>query len=260
MKNLNQIKDFLSGFKNQHSLPFKCPYCENYSLRLKQDSWYQYDSSKFKEMQEWVEPEDCVFYQYLAIYRCEESDCRQEIMSSGTGSVEMDIEIDGNGEQQRLHYNIFKPKFFNPALHFFEIPKNTPEKIKDLVVLSFSLVLQSPVAAVNSLRSAVEEILADHGIPKNTEKTLHKRIEKDVPQNTKLKDFEKLLMAIKWLGNSGSHGNEIELELILYVYEVLELILNSLYVTDRTQYLINVAQATNLVKRALTPAELSKIT
>jgi len=258
--NFAKLKEFLSGFRKNHSLPFKCPYCENFSLRLKHDSWYQYDSSKYDDVQEWVEPENYVFYQYLAIYRCEKSHCLQEIMSSGTGSVDIDIEVDGNDEQHVLRYDIFKPKFFSPTLHFFEIPKNTPEKIQDLIVLSFSLVLQSPAAAVNSLRSAVEEILADQGILKNPAKALHKRIEEDVPNNPKLKDFEKLLMAIKWLGNSGSHGDSIDLDHILYVYEVLKLILDSLYVEDRSQYLNAVAQATILVKRALRPEELSKIT
>lgn len=252
-------KSYLEGFQKEDSIPFPCPFCERASLSLKKDSWYQYDQGQYLKKDECCDPVDDVSLAFNAVYQCSNSKCEQEIFSSGTGFVYEDHVDNGYGDYQPQYNQYYQPRFFQPTVHFFKIPINTPYKTRAAIELSFSLVLQSPVAAVNSLRSAVEEILADHGIPKNTARTLHTRIEKDVPQNTKLKDFEILFMAIKWLGNSGSHGNEIELELILYVYEVLELILNSLYVTDRTQYLINVAQATNLAKRALTPQELNNI-
>lgn len=253
-------KSYLKGFQKEDSIPFPCPYCEKISLSLKADSWYEYDQGQYHKHDEFMDPEDSVSYAFNAVYQCNNTKCGQEIFSSGIGSVCGEYVEMGYGDYQPQYNYYYKPRFFQPPVHFFKLPIDTPYKTRAAIELSFSLVLQSPAAAVNSLRSAVEELLETHGIKKDPNRSLHKRIEEDLTKKPALAPFQDLLMAIKWLGNSGSHGDTVELEHILFVYEVLEFILNTLYTENRSQYLNAVAQATILLKRALTPAELSKIT
>lgn len=253
-------KSYLEGFQKEDSIPFPCPFCERASLSLKKDSWYQYDQGQYLKKDECCDPVDDVSLAFNAVYQCSNSKCEQEIFSSGIGFVYEDHVDNGYGDYQPQYNQYYQPRFFQPPVHFFKIPINTPYKTRAAIELSFSLVLQSPAAAVNSLRSAVEELLETHGIKKDPNRSLHKRIEEDLTKKPALAPFQDLLMAIKWLGNSGSHGDTVELEHILFVYEVLEFILNTLYTENRSQYLNAVAQATILLKRALTPAELSQIT
>ena len=49
--------------------------------------------------------------------------------------------------------------------------------------------------------------------------SLHKRIELLKNSNP---DQSSLLMAIKWMGNSGSHGNKVSLRDVLDAFEILE--------------------------------------
>lgn len=247
-------ESFLNYFKKKDPIPFQCPYCDRNSLRIKEGSWYQFDQSNHGVVEGFEDPEYQSFA-YHTVYECVNPNCFQEIFSSGTGHNEYVYDYDN----EIPYSSYFQPKFFQPPLHFFQLPEKLPIKIKQQILLSFSLVLQSPTSAVNSLRIALEDLLDLKGIQKNQKRSLHKRIEEDVPNIPELAPFKELFMAIKWLGNSGSHGDNVELVLILYVYEVLELILKSLYSVDRTAYLNAVAQATNLAKRALTPQELSQI-
>lgn len=121
----------------------------------------------------------------------------------------------------------YQPKIFIPALHFFSIPEKTPEKIRKLLELSFSIILQSPSSAVNSLRSSIEILLDTFLIPK---KRLHRRIEDEVSKNLHLSPYKEHLMAIKWLGNSGSHDlDEITLQDLVDAYEFIEHVLVGLY-------------------------------
>ncbi len=56
--------------------------------------------------------------------------------------------------------------------------------------------------------------------------TLHDRIEEFKKKNKEVADY---LLAIKWIGNTGSHPGELEKEDILEAYQLLEHSLLSLY-------------------------------
>ncbi|UBI32352.1 DUF4145 domain-containing protein (plasmid) [Acinetobacter variabilis] len=82
-------------------------------------------------------------------------------------------------------------------------------------------------------------------------KKLHLRIEQDVPTHVILSPYKDYLMAIKWLGNSGSHDlEEITLQDIMDVYEIMEFVLRNLY--GNVQNTLQKAQLINQKKGPLT--------
>ena len=56
--------------------------------------------------------------------------------------------------------------------------------------------------------------------------TLHQRI---VEFNAKDKDIGELLLALKWIGNTGSHVGEIERQDLIHAFQLLEYSLIELY-------------------------------
>ena len=224
---MNAKFSFIKRFLKDTPLPFSCPFCSRDSLVLLPETWQEHDKSKLYHSEEWFDPCDHVELIYTAQYKCSNSSCDQKIISSGTGGIDMDYIQEEYVQYESEYYSYYQPKIFIPPLSFFSIPENTPDEIKTLLKLSFSIVLQSPSSAVNSLRSSIEELLDIYEIP---EKKLHHRIEQDVPTHPILSPYKDYLMAIKWLGNSGSHDlDQITLQDIMDVYEIMEFVLVGLY-------------------------------
>lgn len=252
--NSEKLKRYVNGFTDSTLVPFNCPFCSNPSLALDKDSLVEYDTSKYHEHADYSDPEDCIEYIYHSTYSCLNQVCKQKVFSSGLGKVEVDYPVGEFGEPQKEYFTVYTPKIFLPAFHFFEIPKDTPQEIKDLLILSFSLVLQSPAAAVNSLRSTLEELLDAHQIESKQGLQLHDRIEHKIPESSDLYPYLECLMAIKWLGNTGSHGGYVGLDDIFDVYEIMELILNGVYSKDQMD-LMQKARLINSLKRPLNRQE-----
>lgn len=89
----------------------------------------------------------------------------------------------------------------------------------------------SPNAAANKIRIAIEYLLSN--IHATEGKKLHSRIEaayKDKKISTNLRD---LLLAIKWLGNDGSHANiTLSTDDILFAYSMIEKAFEEIYPID----------------------------
>lgn len=230
---MTEIFKFINGFQKSDSLPFLCPFCKKNSLLLDDDTWQEHDKAALHHCEEWFDPCDHVEYIYTALYKCSNNNCKQCVISSGTGGVDIDYSQEeyADPRSQPAYYSYYQPKIFIPPLSFFIVPEKTPSEIKELLELSFSIVLQSPASAVNCLRSSLEKLLDIYSIP---EKRLHDRIDKDVPINPALAPYKDYLMAIKWLGNSGSHDlDEIKIKDIIDVYEIMEFVLSNLYADIR---------------------------
>jgi hypothetical protein len=121
------------------------------------------------------------------------------------GRVEATPIYDGD---QRAHHIEFLPKFFYPPVHVLPIPDCTPLAVKQTLVESFAVYFFDPSAAANKLRQAVELFLKKYApAPPNPtqDPKLHTLIETFKLNNAALGE---LLMAVKWLGNDGSHANE----------------------------------------------------
>jgi Domain of unknown function (DUF4145) len=127
------------------------------------------------------------------------------------------------------------PEYFYPSLDIFPIPSTCPESVAKEIKLSFQLFFCSPAASANHIRKSIENVLTDKGvkrfgISKNERKrtfiNLNNRINIYKSKNPSVADY---MLAIKWIGNEGSHG-DLSRDDVLDAYDILEIMLDELYV------------------------------
>lgn len=121
----------------------------------------------------------------------------------------------------------YTPSALIPMPDVFSIPPRCPDDVTEALRASFSCMWADPSAAANHLRSSLERLLDHLGVKRRSKATsgkveslsLHARIllfEKTQPA------IGRSLMALKWAGNSGSHGRSVSIDDLLDGYEILE--------------------------------------
>uniref|UniRef100_UPI0039AF0FA4 DUF4145 domain-containing protein n=2 Tax=Serratia TaxID=613 RepID=UPI0039AF0FA4 len=107
----------------------------------------------------------------------------------------------------------YRARSFYPPLPIFTPPENCPDDICVQLKEISALLAAHPSAAVNTMRTVLEMLLDGLGVPREMPRdgksplslTLHKRID-DYPAI--LGGYSDAFMALKWLGNRGSHTDE----------------------------------------------------
>jgi Domain of unknown function (DUF4145) len=173
-------------------------------------------------------------YRYSVLLRCNNSNCREHVSSCGFGYV---AENYNSIKKETEEYNVFEPLFFHPQVNLFSIPKSCPRNVSKEIQSSFKLFFTDPPAAASYARKAVDEILTNKRVKryvrskgKQIKISLHDRIvafQKNKPE------VARKLIAVKWLGNEGSHTDNMTKNDVLDAYEILEFILDDLYVGYR---------------------------
>jgi hypothetical protein len=166
-------------------------------------------------------PEDSD-YAFTAWLKCRQPSCGQEVAICGVGSY--DPEDDGEGGMIWTHF--FAPRYCYPMPDVIKIPPKCPNNIKEELRSAFALLWADPGAAAGRLRVALERLMDSLGLPKRRKDkngklfdlSLHHRIElfqKREPTGVQL-------MALKWLGNTGSHEGAVSRKDLLDAFEILE--------------------------------------
>lgn len=215
-----------------------CPTCCNGMLRIKEDTFHKNEirNSRDHSHDEW-EPE-WVQYVFSCMLVCKNDLCKETVSCAGVGGVESNFGYDENNEPDYSYDDFFLPKFFEPHLRLFNIPEGCPKSVSNPLNESFRHFFSSPSAASNNVRVALEELLTELKVrrfnlvnSKQRFMNLHQRISLIPPKIAHLKEN---LLAIKWLGNAGSHGNgKISLDDVMDSYEQIEHILDEIYTSKR---------------------------
>lgn len=247
--------------KNQLNNNWRCPKCKKGSLcTFGNNIFVEKDAVTIewsKDSETYSSPY-CASYVYTTILVCSNQDCLEKVICSGTSGMDYsDTIVNSNGIYEDKYEMYYKPLFFYPAVHFFDIPSNTPEEISKTIIESFSLSFSNYSAAINKIRIALEKLLTALDVDETTstdkqeqEKrhiSLHKQISllKGKDENIK-KECE----AIKWLGNSGSHGDDkIQFDDVLDGYDLLSFVLEKLY-DKKASKIVEIASRLNSKKGA----------
>ena len=142
------------------------------------------------------------------------------------------LDQDWNERTHQLEcYPWHKPVSFQRSLHPFPLPEECPDEITAPLMASFSVFLSQPGSAANLIRISVERMLTAIGIPEHNDKqkriNLHQRIELLDGQYL---TYKNTLMAIKFLGNAGSHTyDEVTTGDIEAALEIMEYVVNDLF-------------------------------
>lgn len=146
--------------------------------------------------------------------------------------------------------NLLQPVCFLPTLNLFPLSNRCPSNIAAQTRQAFSLYWSDKNAAGNRIRASVELILDHLKIKKNRltkinkrqPMTLHDRILEYHPKNP---DVGEMLLAIKWVGNIGSHRTELKKVDLLDDLEMLEFVHDELFTKSRSQ----IQQRAKLINR-----------
>ena len=174
---------------------------------------------------------------FSAFLRCLNSRCKESVLISGVVNTEIAYYEDSDRGTSEYEGDFYYPKYVDPPIHIIDVHDRYPEKVKNALTESFSFYWLDNSACANRTRTTVELILDDLDIER---KQLTKKGEyKDLNLHCRLEILSKrdtisynYLMAIKWIGNSGSHLDGLVSRDILNAYELLNAGLNKLFIKD----------------------------
>jgi hypothetical protein len=224
-------------FNIEHLPQWFCPTCKIGILEIGKKTADLEQTAESLELKSWHPNYDHEFVEYTinAVLKCNNKKCCETVMSVGSGRVDEYHDYSERGEEIHEYVTLFKPKYFYPPLNIFNVPENVPTNIVNMLSKSFSLFFCDSDSCGNRIRACVEFLLDSIDMPREHEdkkgkiirSNLHYRIEHLPEEYEKIKG---LLLAIKWLGNVGSHGNEgLTKKETIDAYEILKVVLNIIY-------------------------------
>ncbi len=239
-------KLWLKRFDRDNIPEWTCPRCHRGFLELEQDKFYFYETKESLETKELPDfyPPECIEYRFIGTLKCSYKKCSGKVLFCGIGGVEEVIqqydEMTGKlilPESDIGFFNYFYPTYFNPIIEIFPIPSNCPKNIIDEIKKAFLLYWCDTSSCGNKIRIIVEFILDYLKIKKREKRggsykpiSLHDRILIYHPTNPDIGEF---FLAMKWIGNIGSHTNKLKREDLLTDFELLKFAINEIFVNDR---------------------------
>jgi hypothetical protein len=142
---------------------------------------------------------------FVCFLQCD--DCQGSVAVSGYWDVIGEYaDADSIGTVRGYH-----PLFCHPPLAMLRIPERcTNQKLRGEIAAASQVYWCDPRACMNHIRQAIELLLDDMKVKKSKTvkgsgpRSLHTRIESLADKSP---DLSAKLMALKWLGNAGSHSH-----------------------------------------------------
>ena len=220
-------------FTVSHFPSLPCPSCEASLVIDEKDCLYQPSAQSAFYMD--MEGGNALqYYQGVGTFllKCTSPKCSERVLCSGLIRMKQDGEDWNTG---REHYSVtIEPHYFLPAIRIISVPENLPPSIVESLDMSFKLFWINPSASGNALRTLVEKLMDHERVRKSYRDKKQKRrlyVLHDRIGLYKLinKDIADKLIAIKWIGNQGSHITGLTREGLLNAYRILEHVLEELF-------------------------------
>lgn len=222
------------------SLPhWPCPTCgKGYLASSKDKLWIEETGlSKAAHDHEAWEP-DWITNRFVGLLECSMPACKELAAVSGSSGIDHN-QVDWDEYETN---DIFKVEAITPAPIPISYPSATPEPIVNAIGRAAGLVWSSPESSANQIRQAVECLMDDVGIPNKSALGkpvhLHARILQFQANDAENGD---VLLAAKWLGNTGSHSNNIGRDDVLDAFDMIEFVLENRYGTTKAELMAKVA-------------------
>jgi len=222
-----------TAFEMERCPDWLCPACLNPSLAIVSGSFYQGDSAWTARYYNEIDPEqhETVF---SCMLRCTRPSCGESVAVCGEGEAFQEQDDPENGGGTR-YVQVFRAHSFLPALPLFIPPDTCPPAVLDQLREISALLTGHPAAAANAIRSLLEVLLDELGIPREEERPgkaprslwLGDRL---IVYKEQLGEHHDGLDALKLFGNAGSHGGTpIERKHLDDACFVLEQLIKHLY-------------------------------
>jgi uncharacterized protein DUF4145 len=180
---------------------------------------------------------------YSATFICTNSNCLQEFVGNGKVSYYSDIfqhYVSKQSYGKKLKH--FRPVHFSPNLRMFQLYSSDPPLIILELDKSFSTFWSDKQSSANAVRRALERMMDSLSI---VGVDLHQRIMNCKSISSDVRD---MLMAIKWIGNTGSHGDDITRHDLLDAYFIIEHCLNELFPDRKCETPFQIANEINQIR------------
>lgn len=220
------------------SLPdISCPTCAR-GLLHKTGDFNTHRSGESRQAEhedpEGFEP-DWVVGVFIGILSCATPGCWESVAVAG--NFETVDNPDRRAKEQWMER--YRLTYLRPAPQIVACPPQTPLAVRSAAEAAAAVIWIDAPGAGNRLRVAVEELLTHQRIPlgtlvtkqnrpakKRVRLTTHARIELFAVRDP---DVAEVLLAIKWLGNAGSHESGMSVEDVLEAAQMLSHALRLLY-------------------------------
>ncbi|WP_326760338.1 DUF4145 domain-containing protein [Streptomyces phaeochromogenes] len=171
---------------------------------------------------------DWVHGYFSCLLRCQKPGC-DLVRMVGDSGLYLKRSEDG-------YIDFFTPKFFMPHLPLIESYDLCPLPVQERVDAAAKIIWTDPSSAANRLRSAVEALMDDQGIPRkgvrdgrSYDVSLHNRIASFKAAKPDHAIAADLMLAVKWIGNVGSHDHRLQISDVLDGVEILDHTLEQIY-------------------------------
>lgn len=225
-KHTDDLIPFVSEFSAKHIPRVPCPFCERSIVAAGKPQFDEDFETVADRRHEAWEPE-WVRGRFLVPYPC--GACGGVTRALGRYRVDVDDDSDWNGPIDYIQ--VLAVEVFSPALSLVNTPEKTPDDIVEVLKAAALAWPALPGSAANLFRQAVESILTHQDIPlrggpKNSRLSLDDRLKLFRKQDGTAAD---LLLAVKWIGNEGSHASVVSATEVLTAAQLLERSLTHLY-------------------------------
>lgn len=252
-------ENHLAGWIALHAPPhWRCARCGGGPLRFNPKEFAFRDTAETKagRGELWFEAE-MIVERFAGFIQCPNPACADWVLVSGTtrNFLEPDPEPGQYGE---VLVRELWPTQVLPAPAIIDIPQQCPEDVAAAIRRAFDLYWTDSSAAANAIRVAIEALMSHFRVPKygkgakgkgRVAISLHKRIDEAF---RKLRpDAADFLLAIKWIGNAGSHdAGELSKGALTDAFVLLDHALQELFVHPaHAKRVHRIAKAVNRAKK-----------
>lgn len=240
------------SFEKDSPTLYPCPKCY---VGILKPIWIKKEITS--EGEYWINCQypDGIEHIFSGIFKCSKKSCGELVSFGGVCNKDINVPHElPNGEYYEKKITIYEPKYFFPNLRLFKLPKEVSKELKEQIDLSFSHYFNDLSSCANRIRTTIEVILDDIKAPKYKIGKLGKRLVFTKLHN-RIDNFKKkkriiaeLLLAIKFIGNEGSHIGKVEVDDILDAYEILNEVIDMAFV-DKRKKVIKIAEEINQIRK-----------
>jgi len=243
--------------KDAAKAPWSCPSCGQPALTVAPGTVHVEEgreSAAARDHEFW-EPE-WVEGRFVCLLRCT---CHEVIAVAGRQGLAQGFS--GSPDDPDIdYYNYYEPLVFEPPLRPIHLATAVPSDVREQLEQSFRLFWCDLDACSNRIRTSIEKLLDYHGVKrtvisknrKRVELKLHARIELFAKGGEPLSDH---LMAVKWLGNAGSHAAApVTRDDVFDAYEIIEFVLREMF----DQAASRIKRITKLINKTKKPRSASQ--
>lgn len=230
--NINKAFEKELSFSEYQFPEILCPWCHKGHLvfdKKNQISSESEDSIMCHTVDDW--DASWVDERFIGTLNCSSPDCKDVVFC--IGEIKYEYQENVIEDFDEMWVPNYYPRYFMPSLEIIPLTHKYPNLIIDELKGSFSLFFTDIESCANKIRICVEILMNEQKIRKTriskSKRVMLKLHDRIIEFQSKSNDVGSKLLAIKWIGNAGSHYSKLTIEDLLDAYNLLNYCMIKLY-------------------------------